>query len=209
MEFREVFTSPLTIKCEDYKFEKHLLDKSWSVESYIKGNFSFFDDSRVRGGERIFPESLDEYYRKKIQEYSDEYCDGILDLTSCLKGEFLYRLLEDEEIYKNRFLINFGGDMVGRGEYQIRIENSFSEVCTHHMFAIFTSGNDKRRGEHIKCKVLRNGTVTELFWNMDGNDISRLGDYDCYTTLRYAGMTEVCECTQEIWVENGISKIMI
>lgn len=201
---REVFTSELIITSPDKTFEQRLMDKSWSIESYIVGNFSFFHDSLVRQGRKVFPSTLSEYYRRKIERYSD----GILDMTSCLKGEFLYRLIEDEDLSMRRFLIDFGGDILGRGRHEIRIESSFTEIVTNGLFSIFTSGNGGRRGEHIKCRVQRSGTLTEIF-RMEEGDLPRLADYDCYTTLRYAGDTYRREVSQEVWVENGISRILL
>ena len=200
---REIFTSKLQIIIPDNpEKEGEWMNLSVGVESEIDNLYSFFNEnSRIHWDSRCYPPELSEVYVDKIKMYNP------IDLTSCLKGAFLYRMVKYMRGVPSSFLLNFGGDMVGRGEFEVSIDCSFTSITTNGLFAIFTSGNTERRGNHIKCRIPRSGTVTEIFSLKSESEISRLSDFDCYTTLRFASEINKCEDSIEIFTENVRSKI--
>jgi hypothetical protein len=85
-----------------------------------------------------------------------------IDLTSVLKGLFMSRITS-YFMSKNirSYIINFGGDIVGKNADKITysLTNSISPylIDLSGTYSLFVSGNDEKRGKHIRSN---NGTPT-------------------------------------------------
>lgn len=90
-------------------------------------------------------------YGFELSSIKDFFPEG--DVTCAMKGSFIdyvHELLHEYGLTK--YIINFGGDMLIRGiNTVVNIdESNFNiEVTDDRLWSIFTSGNTKKRGDHI------------------------------------------------------------
>ena len=208
MRAKTIFTSIFKVIGPDY-FENDIMNLTNVVAGYIDRTYNIFNpDSMVSRKMEVPKPCIDSILDKKILEYNQTAGTSILDYTCCLKGLFLDNLLfEYGDVPDFDYLFDFGGDIVGQGEFTIPIGNSFAQIKTlpGDIFGIFTSGNNEKRGNHIKCTDETDSSLTQYF---TGNSEYPLwANMDAYATLRYAGMCDKLYNNIEIKVNSGVATI--
>ena len=209
MRAKTIFTSVFRVIGPDY-FENDIINLTNTVADTIDRMYNIFNpESMVSKKQNVpVPSCLDCELYEKILEYNSKAGNSILDLTCCLKGLFLDNLMfEYGDIPDFDYMLDFGGDIIGQGEFTIPIANSFSQIHTlpGDIFALFTSGNTEKRGNHIKLTNRTNSSLTQYFRGDD--EFPLCVNMDAYATLRYAGMCDKVYSDVEILVENGTATI--
>lgn len=168
MTSREVFTSKLDIDSSNEALEKVLVERAEIAELLIDSIFNKFNQysvvNKMKNKFNIEPflngcESVSSII-SILSKYNTFCGNEVPDLTGCLKGLFMFYMfkdLEDENLRDPnvKFYINFGGDIYGRGGYEIGLEDSSFKISTpfYHTWACFTSGNFGKREKHIKMLI--------------------------------------------------------
>jgi len=189
-----IFTSELIIISDDEKVERKLFDERKSVESYINDNFNFFNENSRVNSENFkfslsFVESLGVSNYHLIFEIIENYSKklGKLDMTCCLKGLFLNKLISTLDLDDKHlnFIISFGKDICGfRKITKISVENSKTHFYTPlNLWGCFTSGNYGVRGSHILTLGESKFKNLTVFGECKPEDLAFM---DAYSTYLYS-----------------------
>ena len=228
-----VFTSDLTIIGFD-EIEDLMKVRIANIATTFDKAYSFFNtDSYIWGewGENkckdiVLP--LKEG-KEELLPYLEQYFEKVNgpDLTCMLKGLFILYLFQADGMGEKiseipeSFMINFGGDILCRGIWNIRVEDSFTMIRTKpdDCYAIFTSGNTSKRGTHITPVIHEsqplNSQLTSVYREPFSEDLLfKLPLFDAYTTIRYAEGQKQSHYLgsptplYDIWTKGGVSVII-
>lgn len=137
------------------------------ISQYIERNFSKFHNGLYSG--KVLNElewrAIEDVFRPYLKGCKDGLIpfvtyksDGTTDFTGLLKGLFLDELVESlKSMGSEKYLINFGGDITSKG-YNIHVDADYDDIVkfaieSSEEVKIFTSGNGKKRGNHIEGGV--------------------------------------------------------
>lgn len=134
---------------------------------------------------KYFWEELIEYVERYNQTTSYDFKDYTCFIKGHILGETLEKILETSSEFK--FLVNFGGDMILRKFSSIGLKGEkSSEILflsdSPCVYAVFTSGNTNKRGNHIKG-TRRRGTVTIIVEEPSPKDLASL---DALCTIMFS-----------------------